>query len=239
MSRIKVLVVDDSVVVRRLVGDTLAGDPRLDVVGTAANGKVALAKIPQLNPDLLTLDVEMPVMDGLETLREVRRLYPRLPVDHVLDAHRARGGDDPRRPRARCQRLRLQAGERGQRDRVDGGGPLRAGAEDPGAVHAQPARRTTVGDDRVPPADRGAGRRRRRSPTAGRHPRDRRVDRWSRRTLRGAAGRFRRRCRSRSSWCSTCPRSSPSSSPSGSTGECAVQGQRGGAGGAARCRARC
>ena len=80
MSRIKVLVVDDSVVVRRLVGDTLAGDPRLDVVGTAANGKVALAKIPQLNPDLLTLDVEMPVMDGLETLREVRRLYPRLPV---------------------------------------------------------------------------------------------------------------------------------------------------------------
>jgi two-component system chemotaxis response regulator CheB len=80
MSRIKVLVVDDSVVVRRLVGDTLAGDPRLDVVGTAANGKVALAKIPQLNPDLITLDVEMPVMDGLETLREVRRLYPRLPV---------------------------------------------------------------------------------------------------------------------------------------------------------------
>jgi two-component system chemotaxis response regulator CheB len=80
MSRIKVLVVDDSVVVRRLVGDTLAGDPRLDVVGTAANGKVALAKIPQLNPDLLTLDVEMPVMDGLETLREVRKLYPRLPV---------------------------------------------------------------------------------------------------------------------------------------------------------------
>ena len=43
MSRIKVLVVDDSVVVRRLVGDTLAGDPRLDVVGTAANGKVATA----------------------------------------------------------------------------------------------------------------------------------------------------------------------------------------------------
>ncbi len=80
MPRIKVLVVDDSVVVRRLVGDTLSADHRLDVVGTAANGKVALAKIPQLNPDLLTLDVEMPVMDGLETLREVRRLYPRLPV---------------------------------------------------------------------------------------------------------------------------------------------------------------
>lgn len=80
MSRIKVLIVDDSVVIRRLVSDTLSTDARLDIVGTAANGRVALAKIPQLNPDILTLDVEMPVMDGLETLREVRKLYPRLPV---------------------------------------------------------------------------------------------------------------------------------------------------------------
>jgi two-component system, chemotaxis family, protein-glutamate methylesterase/glutaminase len=80
MSRIRVLVVDDSVVVRRLVSDILASDPRLEVVGTAANGKVALAKIPQVNPDLVTLDVEMPVMDGLETLKELRKDYPRLPV---------------------------------------------------------------------------------------------------------------------------------------------------------------
>ncbi len=74
------LVVDDSVVVRRLVSDILSADPRLEVVGTAANGKVALAKIPQVNPDLVTLDVEMPVMDGLETLGHLRRSYPRLPV---------------------------------------------------------------------------------------------------------------------------------------------------------------
>ena len=80
MARIRVLVVDDSVVIRRLLSDVLSEDDRLEVVGTAANGKVALAKIPQLNPDLITLDVEMPVMDGLETLREVRALYPRLPV---------------------------------------------------------------------------------------------------------------------------------------------------------------
>jgi len=73
-------VVDDSVVVRRLVSDVLAGDPRLEVVGSAANGKVALAKIPQLNPDIITLDVEMPVMDGLETLEHLRALHPRLPV---------------------------------------------------------------------------------------------------------------------------------------------------------------
>jgi two-component system chemotaxis response regulator CheB len=80
VSRIRVLVVDDSVVVRRLVSDILAGDARLEVVGTAANGKVALAKIPQVNPDLITLDVEMPVMDGLETVREIRKLHPKLPV---------------------------------------------------------------------------------------------------------------------------------------------------------------
>lgn len=80
LSRVKVLVVDDSVVVRRLVSDVLASDPRIEVVGTAANGKVALAKIPQLNPDLITLDIEMPVMDGLETLVELRKDHPRLPV---------------------------------------------------------------------------------------------------------------------------------------------------------------
>lgn len=78
--RVKVLVVDDSVVVRRLVSDVLAADPRIEVVGTAANGKVALAKIPLLNPDLITLDIEMPVMDGLETLVELRKDYPLLPV---------------------------------------------------------------------------------------------------------------------------------------------------------------
>lgn len=80
MSRIRVLVVDDSVVVRRLVSDILSADANIEVVGTAANGKVALAKIPQTNPDLITLDIEMPVMDGLETLVELRRDYPKLPV---------------------------------------------------------------------------------------------------------------------------------------------------------------
>ncbi len=80
MARITVLVVDDSVVARRLVSDALGGDPSIEVVGTAANGKVALAKIPLLNPDVVTLDIEMAVMDGLETLVKLRKLYPRLPV---------------------------------------------------------------------------------------------------------------------------------------------------------------
>ncbi|MFN8191894.1 MAG: chemotaxis response regulator protein-glutamate methylesterase [Nocardioidaceae bacterium] len=79
MSRISVLVVDDSVVVRRLVTDVLSSDPRIEVVGTASNGKIALSKMPQLNPDVVTLDIEMPIMDGLETLVHMRKLYPDTP----------------------------------------------------------------------------------------------------------------------------------------------------------------
>jgi two-component system chemotaxis response regulator CheB len=80
MTRIRILVVDDSVVIRKLLSDTLSGDPALEVVGTASDGRLALAKIGQLHPDLITLDVEMPVMNGLETLVELRKLYPKLPV---------------------------------------------------------------------------------------------------------------------------------------------------------------
>lgn len=80
MPKIRVLVVDDAVVVRRIVSDVLTADSDLEVVGTAANGRIALAKIPQTNPDVVTLDVEMPEMDGLETLAAIRKLHPRLPV---------------------------------------------------------------------------------------------------------------------------------------------------------------
>ncbi len=80
MAAIRILVVDDSVVIRKLLSDALRRDPGLDVIGTAGDGRIALAKISQLHPDLITLDVEMPVMDGLETLAEVRKLYPKIPV---------------------------------------------------------------------------------------------------------------------------------------------------------------
>lgn len=80
MSKIRVLVVDDSVVIRRLVSDVLNADPDLEVVGVAANGRIALSKIAQLQPDMVTMDVEMPEMDGLETLAEIRKTYRRLPV---------------------------------------------------------------------------------------------------------------------------------------------------------------
>ncbi len=77
---IRVLVVDDSVVIRRVLCDVLSKESDLEVVGIAGDGKIALAKMAQLHPDLVTLDVEMPVMDGLETLAELRKLYPKLPV---------------------------------------------------------------------------------------------------------------------------------------------------------------
>jgi two-component system chemotaxis response regulator CheB len=80
MAPIRILIVDDSVLIRRLVADTFSDDHDLEVVGTAGDGRIGLAKIAQLHPDLITLDVEMPVMNGMETLVEVRKLYPKLPV---------------------------------------------------------------------------------------------------------------------------------------------------------------
>ncbi len=71
--RVRVLVVDDSAVVRGIVTRELESDPQIEVVGSAPNGEIALAKIERLRPDVLTLDVEMPVLDGMQTLRELRR----------------------------------------------------------------------------------------------------------------------------------------------------------------------
>ncbi|MBY0401508.1 chemotaxis-specific protein-glutamate methyltransferase CheB [Myxococcota bacterium] len=80
MERIRVLVVDDSTVVRRIVAKVLGDDPRIEVVGAVANGQVALEKLESLRPDLLTLDLEMPVMGGLETLAQLRARGIKLPV---------------------------------------------------------------------------------------------------------------------------------------------------------------
>lgn len=77
--RARVLIIDDSALIRQLLTDILSSDPALEVVGSAADPLIAREKIKQLNPDVLTLDVEMPKMDGVTFLRNLMRLRP-MPV---------------------------------------------------------------------------------------------------------------------------------------------------------------
>jgi len=80
MPKIRVLIVDDAVVMRKIITETLERDPDIQVVGAASNGRIALQRITQVNPDILTLDVEMPEMNGVQMLRELRKTHPNLPV---------------------------------------------------------------------------------------------------------------------------------------------------------------
>jgi two-component system chemotaxis response regulator CheB len=77
---IRVMVVDDSVVARRLISQILQEDPEIEVVGTASSAELALQKLPALQPDMLTLDINMPGMSGLELLPILRERYPALKV---------------------------------------------------------------------------------------------------------------------------------------------------------------
>jgi len=88
-NRVKVLVVDDSALMRKLIPLILERDPDIEVVGTAMDGAFALRKIAELQPDVVTLDLEMPRMDGTETLRMIMRNAP-LPVI-VFSTHSKEG----------------------------------------------------------------------------------------------------------------------------------------------------
>lgn len=79
---IRVLIVDDTLVYRKIVGDVLSDLPGVEVVGSAHNGKAAITKIASLSPDLLTLDIEMPEMNGLEVLEYIKE--KRLNVTAVM-----------------------------------------------------------------------------------------------------------------------------------------------------------
>ena len=74
------LLVDDAVVVRKALSTAIAQDPALEVAATAVNGRVGLAKFQQTHPDIVLLDIEMPEMDGLETVRELRKIDARVPI---------------------------------------------------------------------------------------------------------------------------------------------------------------
>lgn len=87
--KIRVLVVDDSALMRKLIPQTLLHDPLIEVVGTAMDGVIGLRKIEELHPHVVTLDLEMPRMDGLEMLRQITRKH-RVPVI-VVSAHTEEG----------------------------------------------------------------------------------------------------------------------------------------------------
>lgn len=74
--KINVLVVDDSSLMRRMIIDILKNHPDINVIGYAMNGQMAVSQLERLQPDVITLDVEMPFMNGLETLKEIRRIRP-------------------------------------------------------------------------------------------------------------------------------------------------------------------
>lgn len=73
---LRVLVVDDTIVYRKAVSDIIEEIPGVELAGVAHNGKIAIAKIETLKPDILTLDIEMPVMNGLEVLAEIQKRFP-------------------------------------------------------------------------------------------------------------------------------------------------------------------
>ena len=102
--KIRVMVIDDSILARKLIVDGLSRNPRIEVVGTGFNAKDALAKVGQLKPDVITSDIEMPGMSGIDFLKELLPRYP-LPVIlvsslnlRVFDALSAGAVDFVRKP---------------------------------------------------------------------------------------------------------------------------------------------
>ncbi|SKA72749.1 two-component system, chemotaxis family, response regulator CheB [Clostridium sp. USBA 49] len=80
MEKIKVLVVDDSALMRKIISDIINMEEDMQVIDTAKNGKDLLEKLKKYNPDVITLDVEMPIMDGIEALKEIKKNSCDIPV---------------------------------------------------------------------------------------------------------------------------------------------------------------
>lgn len=90
MQPVRILVVDDAVVARRVISDILAAEEDFEVVGTAPDGNLALKKITRLQPDVVTLDIDMPNLDGMQTLSAIRSSFPKIRVIMVSN-HTRRG----------------------------------------------------------------------------------------------------------------------------------------------------
>ena len=89
MKKVRVLVTDDSALMRKLIPQMLAADESIEVVGTAMDGSFCLKKIEELKPNVVTLDLEMPGMNGIDTLKEIMRREP-VPVI-VFSSHSTEG----------------------------------------------------------------------------------------------------------------------------------------------------
>ena len=87
-SPVRVLVIDDSALMRKLISQMLEKDPTIEVVGTAMDGEFGLKKIEELNPHVITLDLEMPRMDGMETLRQIIHPHAILAVARIIGGDR-------------------------------------------------------------------------------------------------------------------------------------------------------
>jgi two-component system chemotaxis response regulator CheB len=80
MPQIQIMIVDDSLVVRKVLMNVLSTDPDLAIAGWASNGRLAIAKLQTLRPDVILLDIEMPEMNGLETIPGIRKILPHTPI---------------------------------------------------------------------------------------------------------------------------------------------------------------
>ena len=103
---VRVLVVDDSALMRKLIPQMLAGDDSIEVVGTAMDGNFCLKKIEELKPHVVTLDLEMPGMNGIDTLKEIMRRQP-VPVI-VFSSHSIEGASVMNAGRAGAGSIRLR-----------------------------------------------------------------------------------------------------------------------------------
>lgn len=158
---VRVLIVDDSATVRSVLSATLGADPELKVVAAAASGQAALESIAAGPPDLVLLDVEMPGLDGIATLREIRRVHRSLPVlmfssltergsKATLDALLAGANDYVAKPAVQSRdelegRIRAEVIVKIKALSARGGGPQRTAASTPAVVRpAVPAVRPTI-----------------------------------------------------------------------------------------------
>ena len=130
---VRILVVDDSIAARRMVALALSHEPGLEVVGYASNGALALEQTARLSPDVLTLDIEMPEMDGLETLRRLRAEFPRVRVI-MLSSLTQRGARARSRRSAWERRTMSPRPPPGQLRSLVGGAARGAGAKDPAVL---------------------------------------------------------------------------------------------------------